>query len=232
MTVRALDITKGSADAGEVLGRPIFELTCDPAFIDGSHDIFDLLDIRFQSSKGDKKDNFSVLEVLNAARRTILAKDRRIKDLERLSFIDEPTGLYNKRGFVRFMERELSAVQRGVSSGGLVVFIDVENLEDIMRRHGRERSGTALSLFAKTLTSRIRKMDLTGYFGSGRFVLLFTNTNSSKAMERLQKAALMLNNLSFVSDGHEVSLTIALSLKPYDSQTTIDHFLNVAEVSH
>lgn len=161
-----------------------------------------------------------MMDLLGQAQKTIAAQNRRIQALESLNVIDEETGFYNRKGFSKALRREIAAVRRGLGTGGLVVFIDVENYESILRDHGPGALKGCLNLMARTIEGKVREMDIPGYFGGGRFAVLFRDGEPGKVAGRLQKTALMLGNLSFVHEEREIGIGIGLRLRPYNPDDT------------
>ncbi len=143
------------------------------------------------------------------------AQAKRIQSLERLSNMDELTGVMNRRGFMQAFTRELDRVDRDKSQGGLLIMIDLDNFKIINDTYGHKAGDSALKVVASTLANDIRTMDVVGRFGGDEFVLLFVNTTRREALERAQFLIKKLNNLSFVWQGEEVSVRASLGLKEY-----------------
>ncbi|MCB9982558.1 MAG: GGDEF domain-containing protein [Rhodospirillales bacterium] len=168
------------------------ELTREQAFLDGRHDIFDIL-----------------------ARHTVA-------DIAPLIERDAVSGLLNRAGFVRALKREIARTNRGHSVGGLLVMFSLENLDKIRERYGEKAAERAVKLIAQALENEIRDMDLAARTQDDEFILLFTDTTMSQALSRLQNMALRLNRLSLICNDEEIRLSLSLGLKSYKKGAQAD----------
>lgn len=198
------------------------ELTRDESFIEGTQDIFDIL-----ARKQDKAarhepgaaETISFLErarmMLQKAEIHVSEQDQRLKMLENISGIDSLTGFMNLVGFKGALRREIARTNRGYNDGGLLVLFSFENLGSILNDQGEDAAQTAIKLVAGALENEIREMDLAARTADDEFVLLFTDTSMSKALERLQGMALRLNRLSLICGDQETRISLSLGLKTY-----------------
>lgn len=198
------------------------ELSRDQSFVEGTQDIFDLLarQIRNDSPKEhNAEQTVSFLErarlMLAKAENRISEQDKHLKTLENISGVDAATGFLNRAGFERALRREIARTNRGYNDGGLLVLFSFENLENIHSEQGQKAANKAVKLVAEALEDEIRDMDLAARTDEDEFVLLFTDTSMSKALERLQAMALRLNRLSLDDSGKETRISLSLGLKTY-----------------
>lgn len=200
------------------------ELTRDNDFLNGRHDIFDVL-ARHNEKDGDAgwdsnmNNTVALLErakaMLSRAETTIREQHEHIRFLEDASGLCALTGLLNRRGFTKAFVREVARTNRGLNHGGLVVIFNLDNLERIENVHGAEAGQAAIKLVASALESEIREMDYAARIQHDEFVLLFSGSAMDKALGRLQHMALRLNKLSMGWQGHDIHLSLSLGLKSY-----------------
>lgn len=95
------------------------------------------------------------------------ARDR----LRELSFLDELTGLYNRRGFESFAERQFRLADRG-RVGLMLLFADVDDLKSINDGFGHYEGDRALSAMAEVLRETFRRSDLIARIGGDEFAVL------------------------------------------------------------
>jgi diguanylate cyclase (GGDEF)-like protein len=183
-------------------------------------------------------DHAAILELLKSAshiiRRaedTIARQESRIATLESVATTDELTGIKNRRGFLETFDRELDRVNRGLSEGGMVVLIDLDNFKPINDIYGHPAGDAALKLVASTLAADIRRMDVAARLGGDEFVLLFSNTTRSKVASRVQKLVWMLNHLSLIWYGTEIPVRASIGLKEFTKGDTMDRIFSAADVS-
>lgn len=214
--------------------RPL-ELTRDQDFISGRHDIFDVL-ARHSAEKEswDERMNtmLSLLErtrsMLSDAEQTIQDLSEKLRYLEDVSGICALTGLLNHAGFTRVLVKEVARTNRGLSTGGLLVIFNLENLERIEKDHGPKAAEAALRLLARALETEIRDMDSAARVQNDEFVLLFAQTTMEQTLGRLQALALRLNKLSMIWNNSELHLSLSLGLKTYAPGARADQIFKCA----
>ncbi len=103
------------------------------------------------------------------------------------SLADELTGLPKRDVFVRQLEAEIGRVKRYGFSLALAV-IDIDKLESVNSRYGREAGDAVLRCYASQILSKFRTYDLISRYDGDSFVVLFPNTQKDGAMHALEKA--------------------------------------------
>jgi diguanylate cyclase (GGDEF)-like protein len=215
-------------------GRPL-ELTRDQDFLNGQDDIFDVL-ARHSAEKEnwDSRMNATLLllqrtrSMLSDAEHTIQDLTEKLRYLEDVSGICALTGLLNRVGFSRALLREVARTNRGLSTGGLLVMFNLENLASIENDHGPKAVEAALRLIARALESEMRDMDFAARVQNDEFVLLFAHTTMDKALSRLQTMALRLNKVSMIWNNHEINMSLSLGLKSFAAGDRPDQIFQCA----
>ena len=196
--------------------RARIELTRDASFLEGQHDIFDVLADNEGVQESLKSSISQTISVLDEAEDALGDAERKIASLEQLSAIDETTGFLNRKGFTKALLAEVARTNRGHNDGGLLILFCIENYHHIQDQYGSGATDRALALIAKAMDNEIRPMDWAGRVNEDEFVLLFTNTDMQRAVGRLQNMALRLNKLSLIWQGTEISLSLSLGLKSFE----------------
>jgi diguanylate cyclase (GGDEF)-like protein len=211
------------------------ELTRDNQFVDGDQDIFDVLARQEADKQGLERSIGSTIALLKRssmmlqdAEATIEEQTQRIENLEKISTIDEASGLLNRRGFAKIFTKEVARTNRGVNDGGLLVMFNLENLHVIRKEHGKEAAHMAIRLITKALESEIRDTDHAGRILDDEFVLLFTDASMEVALTRLQNMALRLNKLSLIWDGMEINVNLSLGLKSFGANERAERIFEAA----
>lgn len=212
------------------------ELTREKGFLDGSRDIFDLLDHRHEPQNQPLPKNITDLlraayDAIETAESTIANQNNRIKTLEDLLTIDELTGLTNRRGFMSALAGETDRMNRGQSQGGLLIMIDLNLFKQINDTHGHAAGDEALRVVGTFLKTQIRDMDVAARLGGDEFVLLFPNSNKKKIFKRAKTLRDDLNALSFVFEGKTIPIRAGLGLKDYLPGCNIDHIIHQADMA-
>jgi diguanylate cyclase (GGDEF)-like protein len=168
---------------------------------------------------------------LEDAHRQITTQKGRIEKLESLATTDELTALANRRGFIEAFDRELDRTTRGLTKGGLLLMIDLDNFKLINDTHGHAAGDAALRLVAETLKGTIRRMDVAGRIGGDEFVLLFSNADVMAAVDRAQQLAMRLNSLNLRWKGEKISIRASIGMRAYAAGDSIDTVLHGADSS-
>ena len=99
---------------------------------------------------------------------------------ERLALIDPVTDLPNRRYFDVILGKEFAAAERGRDL--VLVVFDVDDLQAIQDRHGREAGDDVLKAFADVLRSYTRSMNLSARLEAGEFISLVSASTIDGAL--------------------------------------------------
>jgi diguanylate cyclase (GGDEF)-like protein len=172
-----------------------------------------------------------LLRQLDIAHAVIARHEERIEQLEALATTDELTGIANRRGFYNTFSVELARCERGLSSGGLIVMIDLDNFKSINDMHGHAAGDACLRLVAQTLADEIRPTDSAARLGGDEFVLLLAGADRNGAAARVQTIAWQLNHLSLVWEGKEISIGASIGMRDYATGATAESVLGAADLA-
>lgn len=150
------------------------------------------------------------LEAEIAERR--LAEER----LQTLSFTDDLTGLFNRRGFLAVSEQQIKIARRRAKRL-LLLYIDIDNMKHINDTFGHQQGDAALISAATVLRDTFRESDIIARVGGDEFVVLAIDPNELPAevlAHRLEQKCIERN------DGEFGSFTLSLSVGStyYDPQ--------------
>ncbi|MCB1539206.1 MAG: GGDEF domain-containing protein [Rhodospirillales bacterium] len=168
---------------------------------------------------------------LEDAHRQIGTQRARIEHLEAAATTDDLTGLANRRGFVEAFDRELDRTTRGLTKGGLLLMIDLDNFKLINDTYGHAAGDAALRLVAETLKGTIRRMDVAARLGGDEFVLLFSNADTMAAVDRAQQLAMRLNTLTLRWKGEKINVRASIGMRAYAAGDSVDTALHGADSS-
>jgi diguanylate cyclase (GGDEF)-like protein len=110
-------------------------------------------------------------------------------DVKNKMLIDPLTGLYNRRMFMKNLDREIERAKRFKHPLSLIM-MDVDHFKVYNDTHGHVAGDKLLKKFAKILARKIRDIDTLARYGGEEFVILLPEANSKeaeKAAERLRK---------------------------------------------
>lgn len=93
------------------------------------------------------------------------------------AFVDELTGLYNRRGFLRLAEHQIK-LSRRKGRGYSLAFVDMTGVKLINDRWGRAEGDDAIRQAAEVLRASFRESDVVARIGSDQFVALAIETDA------------------------------------------------------
>jgi two-component system cell cycle response regulator len=130
--------------------------------------------------------------------------------LKALTFRDELTGLYNRRGFVALAERQLKVAVR-LNSDLLIVFADVDGLKQINDTLGHEQGDQAILDATRALNDSFRQSDIVARFGGDEFVVLaLVNSNYCESIVRARIQRKLKDFQAKTARSFDVSLSLGL----------------------
>jgi diguanylate cyclase (GGDEF)-like protein len=136
----------------------------------------------------------------------------RIRQLERLSIIDELTGLYNKKYLIEFLRREENRSQR---FGFMVscIMMDVDHFKQINDTYGHLRGDRVLKELGILLGEMIRSYDFAARYGGDEFTLVLPQQKDSEgAMDLANRIRKAIETHSFGSSPSRQPLRVTVSM--------------------
>jgi diguanylate cyclase (GGDEF)-like protein len=169
-----------------------------------------------------------LLEAAAEAERRIAAQQARIRYLEDLSVTDELTGLLNRRGLRRELERALARARRHGETGVLLLF-DLNHFKPVNDSFGHPAGDAVLRAVAGLLSERTRRSDYVARLGGDEFAVLMTGTSPARAAARGRKLAGRVNRLEVAWGEVRIPVSAGFGLDAYDRTSRPDRLLARAD---
>jgi diguanylate cyclase (GGDEF)-like protein len=128
------------------------------------------------------KESAEILPYIEYISRDIQKKQQMIANQ---SWVDDLTGLPNRRHFNNEFVRAYNLARRGIPMA--VVLIDLDNFKKLNSQAGKTAGDQALKLFANTLQQYCRKTDFAARLGGDEFALLLLDMQPDKIRPCLEK---------------------------------------------
>ncbi|WDI31437.1 GGDEF domain-containing protein [Hyphococcus flavus] len=135
------------------------------------------------------------------------ARDR-VGNLEKLADRDPLLDVFNRRAFVRELDRTMAMIDRYDMRASLV-FIDLNDLKKINDSMGHHAGDAALRHIASVISSNIRQTDVLGRLGGDEFGLLLTQADQATAEHKAEELsrAVSASPVSWKGDAFTASVS-------------------------
>ena len=146
-----------------------------------------------------------------------------------MSFIDDLTGLYNRRGFFSLAQKKLEISKR-IKKKMFIIFVDIDNMKWINDTFGHREGDQSLIETSEILKRSYREADVIARMGGDEFAIIAmenTETSDEILFSRLQKNLDFHNNET--SRGYNLSMSIGIIHFDHESNSTIDELLSRAD---
>jgi diguanylate cyclase (GGDEF)-like protein len=147
-----------------------------------------------------------VLASSNFLRVPILMEYDEFKKLQINAATDALTGLYNRRLFDEYFDKELNRAKR-YGHQLAVVILDLHKLKEVNDRHGHLQGDQVLQLAATTLRKTLRASDFAFRIGGDEFALLLPQTDPEQAITLCRRV-----RAQYEAEIHPLKLDLAVTL--------------------
>jgi two-component system, cell cycle response regulator len=152
------------------------------------------------------------LRAENLARSLKLANDQ----LREIAHSDELTGLYNRRYFESFLEKELDRSQRYERPLSCIM-VDIDHFKAVNDDYGHLQGDSVLKELAQRLGACLRSSDVAARFGGEEFIFILPETNLYAARITAEKLRRSVEQDAFSYRPSKcIPITISLGVATYD----------------
>jgi len=99
---------------------------------------------------------------------------------EMVLFLDDLTGLTNRRGFNLVAQPVISASHRS-NGTSTVIMLDLDDFKEINDKYGHQEGDRALKIFSQVMQEEFRESDVVSRLGGDEFAVLLANSNEKDA---------------------------------------------------
>jgi len=157
-----------------------------------------------------------VLSSSSSLRVPILVEYDEFKKLQINAATDALTGLYNRRLFDEYLEKELNRAKRYGQQLAIAI-LDLHKLKEVNDRHGHLQGDHVLQIAATTLRTTLRASDFAFRIGGDEFALLLPETDAEQAVTLCRRVrAEYENQLRPLKMDIGVTLDFGVAVHPQD----------------
>jgi len=149
--------------------------------------------------------------------------------LQAMSFTDELTGLYNRRGFITLSEQQLKIAER-TRKNILLFFADLDKMKQINDILGHQEGDKALIEVTTILKEVFRESDIIGRMGGDEFAILAIDTTDETKEILLNRLHNTIDNYNR-PEGRSYQLSLSIGIKSYDPEkpSSLDELISQAD---
>ncbi|NLY72001.1 MAG: GGDEF domain-containing protein [Clostridiales bacterium] len=137
--------------------------------------------------------------------------------LFKLATIDDLSGLYNRRHFLKLARKEFKSAYSNDKMFTLLI-IDIDSFKTVNDTLGHAAGDIVISEFGKFIKSFFRKDDVLGRLGGEEFIVLLRNTDMAKAWKIANNFAKSVSDLNIKYEGKQISLTVSIGLAGFNKE--------------
>lgn len=142
---------------------------------------------------------------------------------------DELTGLTNRRGFLRALEKAIAFSKR-YDVPACLVFVDLNGFKQINDVHGHAIGDLVLKTVGQRLSRQVRSSDVVARLGGDEFVILFWQVTEEAARSR---AGLLMHAISrdelVISDTLSIAIDASAGVAVMGKNDTAEALLERAD---
>lgn len=169
-----------------------------------------------------------VLTSRGLLRAPVLMEFEEFKKLQINAATDSLTGLYNRRLFDEYSDKELNRAKRYGHQLAMVI-LDLKKLKEVNDRHGHLRGDQVLILAATTLRNTLRSSDFAFRIGGDEFALLLPQSESEQADTLCRRVRAQYES-EVQSFGLEVGVTLDFGIAVYpEDGEKMDDLMTIAD---
>jgi polar amino acid transport system substrate-binding protein len=148
--------------------------------------------------------------------------EQKNRELERLSTVNQLTGLYNRHKTDQELEAEIQRAERYGRPLSVIMF-DIDWFKSVNDNYGHPAGDTVLRKIAALLRNRIRSTDIAGRWGGEEFLIICPETEIEGARELAEQIRADIAEFDF---SISQSITISAGVATYTVDETIERLIH------
>ena len=189
---------------------------------------------------GDKADgkNYSepeleIFSTLTNMASLALSNLNQYRIIEKMSYTDFLTEIYNYRYFYKRLREEIFRAKRFDRMLALVIF-DIDNFKSFNDTYGHQAGDEVLKKLAALVTNSVRAIDIVSRYGGEEFCIIMPDTGFANCLIFIERLRKMIERHKFTSnivdDGYSITVSIGGAIYPVDALTA-ERFIYCADMA-
>ena len=144
-----------------------------------------------------------------------------------LAYLDDLTGLYNRRYLTLTLPKELTKAKdkKSVLS---IFMIDFDDFKSINDTHGHAVGDGVLKVVAKTIQDGVRSGDIAARWGGEEMIVALLGVNESGAKKKANQIRKSIERLSF-NNLPDIQMTVSAGVSSFEAGNNFDEIINRAD---
>ncbi|MCX7795761.1 MAG: sensor domain-containing diguanylate cyclase [bacterium] len=134
---------------------------------------------------------------------------KELETLRSLAFIDELTGVLNRRGFEYFLGEKKRESERFKKIFG-VLFVDIDDFKLINDTYGHKMGDKVLKMVAETLKSNLKINDIVARYGGDEFVVISEITDRDEFKSLANRISIVINSSFIEENGKIIRVSVSI----------------------
>jgi diguanylate cyclase (GGDEF)-like protein len=179
---------------------------------------------------GEKKDgrpydeaDYNLLTTLTNIASLALDNIAQYRLVEKLSYTDSMTELYNYRYFYKRLSEEIYRAKRFKRDLALVIF-DIDNFKSINDSFGHQAGDEILKCLSNLVLSSVRAIDVVSRYGGEEFCIIMPDTGNASCQIFIERLRTMIAEYKFsagrLTRPYGITVSCGGAIYPADAQTT------------
>ena len=164
------------------------------------------------------------------AEQQIASQNERIEYLQGLSFTDELTGLFNRRGFSEQLKRTLASARR-YGHTGMLIYCDIDQFKEFNDAYGHCAGDAVLRHVAKISLESLREIDMVARMGGDEFAMIVAQTQWQDGAKRAQTLQWALESTPCEFNHEMLPVKVSLGTEPYGPDDTPEEMIRRADMA-
>jgi diguanylate cyclase (GGDEF)-like protein/PAS domain S-box-containing protein len=178
-------------------------------------------------------DDESIVHAAGDELAAALRHARMLDEASRLAITDPLTGLYNYRFTQDVLRKRLSEVRRRKRPLA-VIMADIDGLQTINERYGREAGDKILRQFGAVLAACVRVSDIVARYGGDEFLIVLPETRLTDAVMLAERTLTRIAETTWegieAGGGEDVTVTASFGVAAYpEAGTQLNALLKAAD---
>jgi diguanylate cyclase (GGDEF)-like protein len=167
---------------------------------------------------------------IDALRQELKQARALVAELETRVDEDPLTGLLNRRGFARALERSLAFVRRYDATAALL-YLDLDGFKPVNDGHGHAAGDWVLGRVGRLIAGNVRASDFVARVGGDELAVLLWNVSEQKAGEKARQLEEMIEAEDFLFGRKNLKVGLSSGMTMLGSEDTVETALARADAA-